>query len=62
MFHYKEDGTVDSNESYLDGKHDYGYPSDIIETSLNAEDEDSNPIDLNTSHAQVSEDEIPVNE
>ena len=62
VFHYKEDGTVDSNESYLDGKYDYGYPSDIIETFLNVEDVDSNPIDLNTSQADVSEDEIPVNE
>lgn len=60
VIHYKEDGTVDSNESYLDGEYDYGYTSDINETSLNTEDKDSNPINLNTSQAEVSEDEVPV--
>ena len=61
VIHYKEDGTVDSNESYLKGEYDYGYPSDVNETSLNTEDEDSNSVDLNTSQSEeLSEDEIPV--
>jgi hypothetical protein len=51
VVYYKEDGTIDSNESYYQGELDYGRPADSNDSGTDIE----GIIDLNSSINVVPE-------
>ncbi|MEJ6621255.1 MAG: hypothetical protein QNL93_04840, partial [Opitutae bacterium] len=60
--HYKEDGTVDSNESYFKGDYDYGRSNDLNDSLLEVEEIFIDPIDLNSTLNSLPEIELPISE
>ena len=46
VVHYKEDGTIDSNESYYGGELDYGQPSLPIDSELDIEINNTTELDI----------------
>ena len=62
VVHYKEDGTVDSNESYFKGDYDYGRSNDLNDSLLEVEEIFIDPIDLNSTLNSFPEIELPISE
>ena len=49
VYHYREDGSVDSNESYFEGEFDYGRPSDLDDTFTENVEIEEQGLELNSS-------------
>ena len=49
VYHYREDGSVDSNESYFEGEFDYGRPSDLDDTITEDVEIEEQGLELNSS-------------